>query len=224
MLFSSQESFQIDLSVKDVMVGTVRNHTQLEFIMKYNGYYVPAIFVNEDPFAIRYIALYEIGTNGSPCIKRYGEVVYVRKVNRSRIPVPTKRNNGNEPYYYFQVRCWDEIPHTIEICDTQRGQPLFTNKFLLDNCTHSYELFSITSGADYRLMSVINKAFEDMHDYEPEGYCNSYRINESCSLIMAQGYIAVVNGNGELLEKIPYNSFTAYPKDGFDRIKRAVYI
>lgn len=212
----------VDRWKKDTMVGTVRDGRQLEFILKYSGYYVPAHFITEDKLPIRYIALHEQGIGSEPGIRRYGEVMTAQKIKRSRIPVPMSRGNGNELYYYFKVHRWEELPRAIDIRDTHRGAPLFTSKFLLDNCTQSYQLFSISSAEDFRLMAAINKAFDDLKNAKDKNYCAVYPINNTYTLSVSQGYFSLVNDKGEIIERISVGSFSYRPRDGFNRFKKVI--
>lgn len=211
-----------DWSVWDTMVGTVRDMRQLEFILKRKGYYVPAHFISEDKLPIRYIALYEQGIGSEPGIRRYGEVITTQKIKRSRIPVPMSRPNGDEPYYYFKIRRWQELPRAIDIRDTQRGAPLFTNKILLDNCTLSYQLFSVSSREDFCLMTVINKAFEELRKFEYENFSAVYPINKSYKFCVSQGHLSIVNNKGDVLEKISVGSYSYRPRDSFNRFKKVI--
>ena len=213
---------KVDWSAKDTMVGTVRDGRQLEFILKYRGYYVPAYFITEDKLPIRYIALHEQGIGSEPGIRRYGEVMTAQKIKRSRIPVPMSRGNGGELYYYFQVRCWEELPVALAIRDTYRGGPLFTSKFLLDNCTQSYQLFSVSSYEDFRLMKAVNKAFDDLKNSKDENYCAAYPINNTHTLSVSEGCFSLVNSKGETVEKISVGSFSYRPRDGFERFKKLI--
>lgn len=213
---------KVDWSVWDTMVGTVRDGRQLEFIFKYNGYYVPAHFIDEDRLPIKYIALHEQGIGSEPGIRRYGEVMTVQKIKRSRIPVPMSRPNGDELYYYFKVRRWKELTRTIAIRDTHRGAPLFTNKILLDNCTQSYQLFSVSSRDDFCLMTAINKGFEDIRNSEVESFSALYPINQSFKLCISDGHFSLVDNKGETLEKISVGSYLYRPKDSFSRLRKII--
>lgn len=211
-----------DWSLKDTMVGTVRDGVQLKFILKNKSYYVPANYITEDIPPIRYIALHEQGIGSEPGIRRYGEVMAVQRIKRDQIPVPMNRNNANELYCYFKVRRWIQLPQTIDIRDTHRGAPLFTNKFLLDSCTQSYQLTSVSSDDEYRLMKAVNTAFDDIRYSDYENFCAVYPINESYSLKVSHGYLAVTNDNDEILEKISVGSFSYRPRYGFDRMKKVI--
>ena len=213
---------RVDWSVNDVMVGTVRDSRQLEFIMKHNGYYAPALFIPDQRLPIRYIALHEQGIGTEPGIHLYGEVLTAQRIKRSRIPVPMSRNNGDEPYYYFQVRKWEVLSHSVLICDTSRGQPLFTNRFLLENATHSYQLFSINSENDFRLMAVINRAFVDIRNAEQQELCRVYPINEAVTLSVSNEWITVINSKGKDICRIPMSRLFYRPRDSFEKLKKCI--
>jgi len=214
---------KVDWSVRDVMVGTVRTEEQLNFNLEKQGYYVPARFVSEDQLPIKYIALHEehIGTESG--IKRYGEVLTAQKIRRGRIPVTMRENvDPNEQYYYFTVRKWIDLPQTIVIQDSSRGKPQFTNKFLLDHCNKSYQLFAISSEEEYRLMCEINKAFDNLEASTNENSTAVYRINDRRSVIVADGFFTITNDDGDILEQIAVSEFSRRPREKFKDIKKAV--
>ena len=214
---------KVDWSVKDVMVGTVRTQEQLDYNIQSKVYYAPARYITESQLPIRYIALYEAGIGDSSGICRYGEVLTTGKVKRGRIPVPMRSGaDPNEPYYYFTVREWISLPRTIEIQDTFRGRPQFTNKFLLEHCTKSYQLFAISSEEEYRLMSEINKAFKNLEASTAADNTAVYRINDQHSVIVADGFFTITTDSGEVLDRIAVSDFSRSPRAGFRRIKKVV--
>ena len=214
---------KVDWSVKDVMVGTVRTEEQLKFNIEKNGYYVPAKFITNDMLPIRYIALHEQDIGSENGIKMYGEVLTAQKIKRGRIPVPMRKNaDPNEAYYYFTVRKWETLPHTIAIQDSWRGKPQFTNKFLLDNCTKSYQLFAIASEEEYRLMVEINKAFDNLNASTAEDNTATYRINDTHTIAVSERYFTIMNDNGNILDRIPISSFAKGPRAGFSKIKKII--
>ena len=214
---------RVDWTRKDVMVGTVRTPEQLQFNLDKHGYYVPAKYISEKQMPVKYIALHEDGLGDTSGIKRYGEVLTAQKIKRGRIPIPMRPGtNPEELYYYFVVRKWIDLPHVIEIRDSFKGKPHFTNKFLLDHCTKSYQLFAISSEEEYRLMSEINKAFENLEASSSDGDCAVYRINNRCSVIVADGYFTITNDTGNVLDRIAIIEFSRSPRVGFNRIRRAV--
>ena len=214
---------KVDWSIKDVMVGTVRTAGQLQFNIDKCGYYVPAKYVTENQLPIRYIALHEEGIGDESGIKRFGEVLTAQKIKRGRIPVTMRPGaNPEEIYYYFTIRKWIDLPQTIEIKDSFRGKPQFTNKFLLDHCTKSYQLFAISSEEEYRLMIEINKAFDNLFATTSDNNTAVYRVNDTHAVIVADGYFTITNDSGDILDKITVSSFAKSPRSGFRRIKQLI--
>ena len=214
---------KVDWSVKDVMVGTVRTPEQLQFNIDKSGYYVPAKYITEDQLPIRYIALHEEGLGNKSGIRRFGEVLTTQKIKRGRIPATMRPNaNPEEIYYYFTVRKWIDLPQMIQIKDSFRGKPQFTNKFLLDHCTKSYQLFAIFSEEEYRLMVEINKAFDNLSATSSNESTAVYRVNDTYSVIIADGCFTITNDNGDTLDKITVSSFAKSPRAGFRKIKKAI--
>ena len=214
---------KVDWSVKDVMVGTVRTAEQLQFNLDKNGYYVPAKYISDKQLPIKYIALHEEGLGNTSGIKRYGEVLTAQKIKRGRIPVTMHPGaNPEELYYYFAVRKWIALPHAIEIRDSFKGKPQFTNKFLLDHCTKSYQLFAISSEEEYRLMIEINKAFNNLSANTSDDSTAVYRVNDTHSVIVDESFFAITNNDGDIIERIAISSFAKSPRASFNKIKRLV--
>ena len=214
---------KVDWSVRDVMVGTVRTPEQLQFNIDKQGYYVPAKYITDELLPIRYIALHEEDLGNESGIRRFGEVLTAQKIKRGRIPVTMRPGaNPEEIYYYFTIRKWVNLPQMIEIKDSFRGKPQFTNKFLLDHCTKSYQLFAISSEEEYRLMVEINKAFDNLSATSSDESTVVYRVNDTNSVIMADGCFTITNDNGDILEKISISNFAKSPRAGFKKIKKAI--
>ena len=214
---------KVDWTVKDVMVGTVRTAEQLQFNLDKNGYYVPAKYISDKQLPIKYIALHEEGVGDASGIKRYGEVLTAQKLKRGRIPVAMRLGaNPEEIYYYFVVRKWIDLPHAIEIRDSFKGKPQFTNKFLLDHCTKSYQLFAISSEEEYRLMIEINTAFNNLSASTSDYSTAVYRINDTHSVIVDESFFAITNNNGDIIERIAISNFAKSPRASFNKIKKLV--
>lgn len=214
---------RVNWSVKDVMVGSVRTEEQLKFNIEKRGYYVPARFVSENELPIKYIALHEENVGEEPGIKRYGEVLTTQKVQRGTIPVSMRKGaDPTEWYYCFTVREWVELPQRIVIVDSFKGKPQYTNKFLLDHCSKSYQLFAISSEEEYRLMTEINKAFDNLSASTAEDNTAVYRVNDQHSIIVADGFFTITNETGEILDRIAINDFARKPRSGFRKIKETV--
>ena len=218
----SAEPSGINWAVKDVMVGTVRTEEQLHFNLIQCSYYVPARLVPDEYFPLRYIALHEEELIDESGIKRFGEVISVRKIKRGTIPVTMRpKANPDEVYYYFAVKEWVELPRSIAIQDTFRGKPQFTNKFLLDHCRKSYQLFVISSEEEYRLMSEIENMIGNS-DAEPVADTAVYRVKGRTAITVTGGFLTAANENGEILERIAVSDYVRHPRAGFIRIKKVV--
>jgi hypothetical protein len=214
---------KVDWSARDVMVGTVRTAEQLRYNIDERCYYVPAKYVSEDKLPIRYIALYEKGLGNESGIKRFGEVLTAQKLKRAEIPVTMRHSaDPEETYYYFTIRKWEQLPQIIVLKDTSKGRPRFTNKFLLDHCNKSYQLFAISSEEEYRLMTEINKAFDNLSATASDVNTAVYRINDAHSVIVADGHFIITNDNGDILDQISVSAFTKRPRAGFGRIKKII--
>lgn len=205
---------QVDWTVQDVMVGTVRTQEQLRFNLKKRGYYVPAQYMPESHLNVRYIALHEQDIGGKPGIRWLAQVVSVEKLPRGQIPVTMRP--GADPgaiYYYFTLQKWRQLPQPIVIQDTSRGKPRFTSKFLLEHCTKSWQLFEVTSPEEYRLLRLLDKAYSALPG------SGAYRLNDTHRLLVADGYFTVTNEQGEVLEQIAAASISRSPREVFCRIR-----
>lgn len=202
---------------KDVMVGTVRSAEQLRYNLSTRSYYAPARFVSENQLPVSYIALHEQGIGVPVGIKRYARVCTTEKIPRGKIPVSMRPNTDpEEPYYYFTVEEWLKLPRPIVIQGTARGKPRFTSKFLLDHCTHSYQLFAVRSETEFRLMAEIQKALADgQHRLD----CP---VSSSRRVTIGDGSIVITDGTGRELDKIRLSAYARKPQVFFYRIARQI--
>lgn len=174
---------------RDVMIGTVRSREQLEYNLQKNNYHVPAKFVSEYNFPIKYIALYEDFAEFSG-VRYIGEVESYKRVRRRNIAFPMSRDNPREVYYFFQVKSWSQLKNQITSVDTRVGPPMFTTEFLVNNCSKSYELFTITSQVQYDLLSRIND-FIKLYSEDENAETKEYHVNEHYAIALQQGEIVV---------------------------------
>ena len=71
-------------------------------------------------------------------------------------------------------------------------------------------------------MTEISKAFDHMSASTSQDNTAVYRINETHSVIVADGYFTISNKDGEILECISVNSFAQNPRSGFRKIKNSI--
>ena len=146
----------------------------------------------------------------------------MKRVKRKDIQFPMQRDNGEEWYYAFRIKEWKTLPKTIEIKDEHVSEPKFTSMFLLEHSAQSFELFNIRSEDEYRLMVEIKKAFGDLSAATTDNNTAVYRINDTRSIIVADGHFTITNDDGEILDKIPVSAFAQSPRAGFRKIKAAI--
>lgn len=198
------------------MVGTVRNKEQLSYNLSHKCYYVPGRFISKELLPIRYIALLEQDEEDIPCIQRFGRIQTTEILPRGIIPVTMRSGSDpKEPYYYFTVEEWINLPRKITIQDTARGKPLFTNRFLLEHCRRSYELFVIDSQKDYALLEAICQVLDSSPEEHP--VCS---VGKERRLILNQGVLSMTNRRGQLLGKIPVRQYTENPRKAFLYFKK----
>ena len=143
----------------------------------------------------------------------------MKKVKRKDIDFPMSRNNGDEWYYAFRIKEWKTLPTPIAVKDEWVNEPKFTSLFLLEHSHHSFELFNIHSEEEYRLMVEINKAFDNLSTSTTDNNSAVYRINDSHSVIVADGNFTIANDNGDILGSISISNFARSPRAGFRKIK-----
>jgi hypothetical protein len=177
--------------------------------------------VDDSALPIHYIALYQSKNRFKEYagIRYYGEVTYMKKVKRKDIDFPMSRNNGDEWYYAFRIKEWKTLPTPIAVKDEWVNEPKFTSLFLLEHSHQSFELFNIHSEEEYRLMVEINKAFDNLSTSTTDNNSAVYRINDSHSVIVADGNFTITNDNGDIMGSISISNFARSPRSGFRTLK-----
>ncbi len=216
---------KVDWTVRDVMVGSLGSVAQFDDNIRRKYYYVPAKYVDDSDLPIHYIALYQSKNRFKEYagIRYYGEVTYMKKVKRKDIDFPMSRNNGEELYYAFRIKEWKTLPTPIAVKDEWVNEPKFTSLFLLEHSQQSFELFNIHSEEEYRLMVEINKAFDNLSTSTTDNNSAVYRINDSHTVIVADGNFTITNDNGEILGSISISNFARSPRAGFSTIKKLMH-
>lgn len=211
-----------DWSKRDTMVGTVRNKEQLAYNLSLRCYYVPGKFLPKEQLPIKYIVLHEWDEEDIPCILRIGEVLNTDTIPRGSIPVTMRPGSDPaEPYHYFTVKQWSNLPHRIEIRDTPRGKPLFTHSFLLDHCYNSYALFAVETQEDFRLLQAMEQLLEAEHPSGKQGTPIFSTPDGSC--LTVRGPVLTLTGkHGDLLAEIPVSRCKESPRSAFLSLKRLI--
>lgn len=196
-----------DFTRRDVLIGTLRSDAQFDYTLASLSYYAPVRAVPPTELPVRMIALYEEALTRKAGIKRYGEVTDIRVVKRDDIPVPQSRPNGGEAYYLFTVSSWEFLEHPIAIEGTARGKPAFTTEFLLTHARRSYQLVSIRSAAEYRLV----QALCHLRMESESSAASLRRLGEHHVLCAADGYLSLLHARGEVLFRCPLFALQTEP-------------
>ena len=211
---TDDELASADFARRDVLIGTLRSDAQFDYTMASLSYYTPVRAVPPSDLPVRMVALYEEALSRQSGIKRYGEVMDIRVVRRKEIPVPPSRPNPDEAYYLFTVKEWTYLEHPIAIEGTARGKPAFTTEFLLTHARRSYQLISIRSAAEYRLVQALCKLREEAADTQPV----LRRLGEQHILSAADGYISLLHARGEVLFRCPLMAMDTEPIEVLHRL------
>ena len=71
-------------------------------------------------------------------------------------------------------------------------------------------------------MVEIRKAFKDIATAASSDNTSVYRVNDTHSVIVADGYFTITNDNGDILDKMTVSSFAKSPRAGFRKIKKVI--
>lgn len=217
---------KVDWNVKDVLVGSLGSQEQLKDNLARNYYYVPEKNIEKDKMPIHHIALYQSGNmfKEEAGIRYYGLVTETKRVQRKDIKFPMRRNNGEEWYYAFRIKEWKTLPMTISAKDEWVFKPKYTNLFLLQHCTQTYELFNIHSDEQYRLLHELKRMFSDATVNANAQSEPIYQINNGKSIWVHEGYFDILNENGERLFDPPLriSDFARHPRNYFGMIAEKI--
>ncbi len=190
---------------RDVLVGTLRNHMQLETCIKNNFYHIPAARLSPGDFPVHYVAIYQsnlkFGLDAG--VRYFGEVKSSALVPRYKITEIPK--NSREMYYRFDVKEWKTLPAPIV---TREGDfvSIMTTRYLMENSREVPELMlrSRDEHALYRRISACISGDESTRKIEHGNACIEFD----------GGKITVYRGKTEILAWT-YDEFSKRPSSVF---------
>lgn len=210
-------------NVRDLLVGSLRNEEQLRINLNKKFYHMPARYLKEKDLPVRYVALYQSTRMQAPGIRYYGTVIKTCICKRKDIQVPMMERNGEELYYLFDVKEWNELDVVINIREEGVYQPKFTNMFLLQNCRDSYELFNIHSEVEYRLLIELKRISNDTaannDDHNP-----GFKVNDEYSVVVHNGSILICTVEGKIIDRFSITDFVKRPRYMFNRLKKDIKV
>jgi predicted component of viral defense system (DUF524 family) len=156
----------LNISVKDVLIGPVRSKEQLDGVLKHHIYYVPAQSIKDLNTCFRHVALYEsreLKTLQTGGIRYIGKIEEVKKVLRKDLIdlFPTSRNNLEEEYLIYKIVSWQEkktpiIPHGYGV-----RRPTYSNEVLLRYAKTLPELY-IKDPLEFKLLLQLRRLGESV--------------------------------------------------------------
>ena len=203
-----------DWKQRDVLVGALRNRSQLETSLKYKFYHIPAARISESDLPIHYVAIYQsINLFGKEAgIRYYGEVIRCSQVKRREITEIPK--NSDELYYRLEIKEWKEMNVPL-VAKEVRDFPFFTNMFLLQHCSEVPDL-RIKTAEEYRLYTELKRLSQDAAVNDEEN-TNGF-VYKDKMIVLENGKIQVID-SGRVVEQVELESFSRRPSAVFCRLK-----
>ena len=203
-----------DWKRRDVLVGALRNRSQLETSLKHKFYHIPAARISESDLPIHYVAIYQsINLFGKEAgIRYYGEVIRCSLVKRREIREIPK--NSDELYYRLEIKEWKEMNVPL-VAKEVRDFPFFTNMFLLQHCSEVPDL-RIKTAEEYRLYTELKRLSQDSAVNDEEN-TNGFMYNDKM-IVLENGNIQVI-ASDRIMEQVTLESFSRKPSAVFSVIK-----
>ena len=203
-----------DWKRRDVLVGALRNKTQLETCLKHKFYHIPADRISESDLPIHYVAIYQsINLFGKEAgIRYYGEVIRCSLVKRREIKEIPK--NSDELYYRLEIKEWKEMNVPLAAKEV-RDFPFFTNMFLLQHCLEVPEL-RIKTAEEFRLFTELKRLSQDSAVNDEEN-TNGFMYNDKM-ILLENGNIQVI-ASDRIIEQVALELFSRKPSAIFSQLK-----
>ena len=210
---------KIEWEKRDVLVGSLSSKEQWEDLLTRKYYYVPLKSIPSDTPQPRYIAIYQsqnlFGKDAG--IFYYGEIINTESKRRKYINRLHDKIGKNEFCYLYKIKEWKTLDVKIEYEEEWVYKPRYTNLFLLNNCSKTFELFNVRSAEDFRLLNELRRIQSDIktEDNSKEFFI---RFNDSVSIYNDSTYIRAFKGN-ELKFIKRTEEFSGSPASVFKELK-----
>lgn len=174
-----------EMEKRDVLVGTLRNHAQLETCIKNKFYHIPAVRLAPEDFPVHYVAIYQsnykFGLDAG--VRYWGEVEKCSLVPRYKIAEIPK--NSREQYYRFDIKEWKKLDVPIT---TREGDfvNMMTTRFLLENSREIPELM-LRSAAERELYLKIGGCISGENFSRKIEFCGAEIIFDGGKITMSKG-------------------------------------
>lgn len=143
----TQEYFANKLSGKNVLVGSLRDVSQLQVMLDHNIYHMPLKNLSDAKILtqLEYIAMCQSRKNfdhtGHTGIHYYGKIKDWQVVRRGEIKErPARPGKENELYVRFALESWEKLEQPIQLGGIGIYTVLYTSKYMLDRARELAEL------------------------------------------------------------------------------------
>lgn len=193
---------EADWSVRDVLVGCLRDRGQLRISLRHRFYHMPADRFEGDPGEIRFVAIYQsqtlFGRWGG--VRWFGRVTGWEAVTRKQITqIP---RDSDDLYYRFTVDRWQKLPRKIA-CKEIPLTHMRTTEFLLRHSRQTPELF-LEDARQFRLYHGLRKLLA-----RPRIRTAGFRF-EDAAVVLKGGEICTLR-DGKLIPSYLREHFTETP-------------
>lgn len=214
------DELTLKLADKNVLVGVLRNASQLGKCLRGGFYHIPKDQVpGYDLDSVRYVAIYQskrfFGANAG--IRYYGIVDSYEIVKRKNIK--EIRSDSEEDYVYFKISSWHELDSPVKA--KEWGFIGFlTSFYLLENSKELPELF-IDSKEEYKvyhtLVDLVKKLKEkgtkdckdiQIFDFTVKIHGGSIELYMNNELQISDSFDEFLNESGTFVKEI----FSYYPE------------
>ncbi|MBP2073373.1 DUF2357 domain-containing protein [Thermoanaerobacterium butyriciformans] len=216
---------KIEFNEKEVLVGNLSSHKQLEVNLKYKFYHIPYSEIRSSLKYIKYVAIAQTKAKGfgdDAGIRYYGRVKSFEILRRSEIKEIPK--DSEELYVKFTVDKWEKLDKKIDLAGRRVLHRFYTNLFLLKNAKIVSELL-IKTKEDYRLYLELKRLDEikvelNKDDVDDDTMATGIELN-GLKIYINDGFYRVYKGK-DLVDNINVDDFRKRPNIVIKRIKSHV--
>lgn len=171
----------VDISVRNTLLGTVKTKEQYETNLEYCFYHIPANSL-DNPEDVKYVALYRsknIFNSDTPGVLHYSKVTSFEKLKRFEIKELKISLKFDSYYYRFNVAKWETLTFPVKAREKAPIVAYMTNLYLIHNSKYAYELFLKNNDECklYRgLTDIIYKVYDGFFVGDFKVYINFSRI------------------------------------------------
>ena len=212
-----EKLMRVDWSVRDVLVGSMRNKEQLNTCLQHRFYHIPASRTSENKLPIHTVALYQSKAlfGAKAGIRYYGDVIRCSLIPRNCITeIPS---DSEELYYRLDIREWRQLPKPI-LPKEIGGVNFFTNRFLLEHSSETPEL-KLRSEEEYRLYTELKRRLNDTEINDTDSEIG-FRFGDNM-IVFEDGKINVYR-SGKVIAQNTIEAFGRSPNSVFRLMQRDI--